>query len=308
MASRDIRSLDVAMLRAFDALMRERSVSRAAARLCLSQPAVSASLARLRDVFGDPLFRRTGHGVTPTPRALALASQVEKLLAEIAALLEGDGDFDPTGSNRVFRILGSDHQSAQILPELARHLADIGSAIRIVWEPPGQGAALPDRFARGDLDLAVIARVMPTAAADAAVLYEDDYVVASRVGHPCADEPMTLARFCELPQAFLGYGTSLLDDLIDAELARVGRRRRALVVVSSFAQLVDLLEHSDHVAVVGRRVALCHARQLAWQPPPLPLPRYRALVCWPARVEQDPGLLWLRDTVLRIARAAHLPT
>ena len=85
MAQRDIRSLDVAMLRTFDALLRERSVSRAAARLFLSQPAVSASLNRLRQVFDDPLFTRTGHGVTPTPRALALATQVEQLLADLAA-------------------------------------------------------------------------------------------------------------------------------------------------------------------------------------------------------------------------------
>jgi DNA-binding transcriptional LysR family regulator len=90
MNPRDIRSLDVGMLRTFDALMRERSVSRAAARLFLSQPAVSASLNRLREVFDDPLFTRTGHGVTPTPRAHALAPQIGKVLADLARLLEGD--------------------------------------------------------------------------------------------------------------------------------------------------------------------------------------------------------------------------
>src|SRR6478735_7820878 len=85
MNQRDIRSLDIGMLRTFDALMREQSVSRAAARLFLSQPAVSASLNRLREVFEDPLFTRTSHGVVPTARAHALAPQVEKLLADLAS-------------------------------------------------------------------------------------------------------------------------------------------------------------------------------------------------------------------------------
>ena len=87
---RELRSLDLSLLRTFDALMRERSVSRAAAHLFLSQPAVSASLNRLREVFGDPMFTRTAHGVTPTPRALALAPQIDKLLADLAALLDDE--------------------------------------------------------------------------------------------------------------------------------------------------------------------------------------------------------------------------
>src|SRR5687767_9886323 len=104
MGQRDIRSLDIGMLRAFDALMRERSVSRAAARLFLSQPAVSASLNKLREVFGDPLFTRTSHGVVPTARAHALAPQVQEVLRGIAGLLDADEAFDPARSSRIFRI------------------------------------------------------------------------------------------------------------------------------------------------------------------------------------------------------------
>jgi DNA-binding transcriptional LysR family regulator len=269
---------------------------------------VSASLARLREVFGDPLFRRTGHGVTPTPRALAMAAQVERLLGGMADLLDGERGFDPAGSDRVFRILGSDFQSAHVLPALAARLAALGSAIRIVWEPPGAAGPLADRFQRGELDLALIARVLPASVPDAQVLYEDDYVVAWRHGHPlAAADALTLDDFCAVPQVFLGYGTSVLDDLIDAELARWGRQRRAQVVVNSFAQLIDLLRRSDHVAVLGGRVAHAHRAELAWQPPPAPLalPRYRSMLCWPARAEHDAGLRWLRDTVREIALAAY---
>jgi DNA-binding transcriptional LysR family regulator len=302
MASRDIRSLDLAMLRTFDALMHERSVSRAAARLFLSQPAVSASLRRLREVFDDPLFRRTGHGVTPTPRALAMAAQVDKLLAELSALVAGDSAFDPAGSNRVFRIAGSDFPSQRFLPPLAQRLA-AGSALRIVWEPPGAGP-LAERLERGEIDLAVVARLQLPEDMESATLYEDAYVHVLRAGHPRADEPLTTQAFCEIPQVFLGYGTSVLDDLIDATLARQGLRRRVQVAVTSFAQIVHLLEHSDHAAVLGGRVAASFGARLRVRPLPFELPRYRALVCWPARAAHDAGLRWLRDQLLEIAAAA----
>jgi DNA-binding transcriptional LysR family regulator len=158
MNQRDIRSLDVGMLRTFDALMREKNVSRAAARLFLSQPAVSASLNRLREVFGDPLFTRTAHGVLPTERALALAPQVQKVLADLAALLEAERPFDPARQQRIFRIAGSDHASRMLLPALSRTLIALGSAIRIVWVPPGTWS-LAEHLHKGELDLAVIARI-----------------------------------------------------------------------------------------------------------------------------------------------------
>jgi DNA-binding transcriptional LysR family regulator len=268
--------------------------------LFLSQPAVSASLNRLRQVFDDPLFRRTGHGVTPTPRALAMAAQVDMLLVELSALVAGDAEFDPAVSNRVFRIAGSDFPSQRFLPPLAQRLAAAGSAVRIVWEPPGAGL-LADRLERGELDLAVVARVQMTERIESATLYEDAYVYALRAGHPRAAERPTLHSFCEIPQVFLGYGTSVLDDLIDATLARQGLRRRVQVAVTSFAQIVHLLEHSDHAAVLGGRVAASFGDRLRVQPLPFELPRYRSLVCWPARTAHDAGLRWLRDQLLDIA-------
>ena len=108
-----------------------RSVSRAAARLFLSQPAVSASLNRLREAFDDPLFTRHAHGVTPTPRAQALAAQVARVLDDIGALLEAGRAFDPGASERIFRVAGSDFASRNILPALGRTLAACGSATSV---------------------------------------------------------------------------------------------------------------------------------------------------------------------------------
>lgn len=263
MNPRDIRGLELGMLRTFDALMRERSVSRAAARLFLSQPAVSASLNRLRETFADPLFTRTAHGVVPTGRALALATPIEKVLADVAALLEADLPFDPATSSRIFRIAGSDHASQLILLALSQRLAACSSAIRLVWEHPGTWP-LADRLRKGELDLAVV------------------------------------DSFCATPQVFLGYGTSTLEDVIDETLAKSGRQRLPQIAVSSIGQIVNLLEHSNHGAVIGARVAQAHAGKLHAQPLPFVLPGYKVLVCWDTRANTDAGIDWLKGQILEI--------
>lgn len=300
MSQRDIRSLDIGMLRTFDALLRERNVSRAAARLFLSQPAVSASLNKLRQVFGDPLFTRTAHGVVPTARALALAPQVQKVLAELAALLE-EG-FDVARSQRIFRIAGSDHASRLLLPALSRTLVQAGSGVRLVWVPPGAWS-LAEHLRRGELDVAVVARIHVPRDLQTRLLYEDRYVYVSRRDHPRAHEPVTLDSFCATPQVFLGYGTSTFDDLIDETLARAGRRRLAQIAVSSFGQIVHQLLHSDHAAVLGGRVARHYADVLRIQPLPFELPAYQSLLCWDSRTDGDAGVQWLKQQIVEAVAA-----
>jgi DNA-binding transcriptional LysR family regulator len=296
MNGRDIRSLDIGMLRTFDALMRERSVSRAAARLFLSQPAVSASLNRLRETFADPLFTRTAHGVTPTPRAQSLAPQIDKVLADIAQLLEDQQPFDPARSSRIFRIAGSDHASRMILAPLSQLLVQAGSSVRLLWEPPGSWP-VAERLHKGELDLGVLSRIRRPQDIETEVLYEDHYVYVMRKDHPRAGEPVTLDSFCGIPQIFLGYGTSVLDDLIDEALAATGRQRLAQIAVSSFGQILHQLRHSEHAAVLGRRVARQFADELHIQPLPFPLAGYHALLCWAERSNGDAGIQWLRAQI-----------
>jgi DNA-binding transcriptional LysR family regulator len=305
MAQRDIRSLDVGMLRTFDALMRERSVSRAATRLFLSQPAVSASLNRLRDTFGDPLFTRTAHGVEPTARAQALAGQVERLLADLSAMLEPGEGFDPAASQRIFRISGGDYASHLLLPTLANELVACGSRVRIYWET-SSFLTLTERLRKGDFDIAVLPRLQPPSDCESALLYEDRYVVAVRRGHPTmghgATSGVTLEAFCASPHVFLGYGSSALDDLIDQVLARLGHTRNMSVAMTSFGQIVDLLAQTDHVAVMPLRVADRFRDLLAVHPLPFELQGYRSVVCWNRRSNSDAGVLWLKDALLRIGR------
>lgn len=299
MNQRDIRSLDFAMLRTFDVLMRERSVSRAAERLFLSQPAVSASLNRLRETFGDPLFTRTSHGMAPTARAQALAPQVEKVLLDIGLLLDADRPFDPATSARIFRIAGSDHTSQMVLPALGQRLAACASQVRIVWEPPGTWS-LADRLHSLELDLGVVARIRQPRDMELVAIYQDHYVYVTRNGHPQGNKPVSLDDFCATPQVFLGYGTSALEDEIDEALGRLGRKRLPQIAVSSFGQIVQLLQHSNHGAVIALRVAQTHADWLQVHSLPFELPGYQLLMCWDARAAGDAGVRWLKEEVVSI--------
>ncbi|MDB6001083.1 MAG: Transcriptional regulator, LysR family [Rhizobacter sp.] len=292
MAQADIRNLDIGMLRTFDALLRERSVSRAAARLFLSQPAVSASLKRLRDTFDDPLFTRTAHGVLPTPRALALASQVEAVLLEVSKLLNVDRGFDPASSDRIFRVSGSDYSSQRMLPGVCGDLVRIGSRVRVLWES-ASSATLAERLQRGDLDLGVLPRPSPPTNLEHQALYEDSYVAVARRGHPAFASGMTLEGFCAAPQVFFGYGTSWLDDHVDQVLARQGMRRNMQVAVTSFGQMAGFLAQTDHVSIFPRRVAIAHEATLESHPLPFDVPVYSVYLCWDRRSKEDAGVQWL---------------
>lgn len=302
----DIRSLDLALLRTFEALMQERSVSRAAGRLFLSQPAVSASLNRLRELFRDPLFTRTGQGVAPTARALTLAPDVSRILDDVRRLLDNLESFNPATATRIFRIAGSDHVSRLILAPLMRLLADCGSGIRIVWDPPHAGLA--HRLGQGELDLGVVAWLETPAEMRTQLLYRDEYVYVVRRDHPLAAGPVTLDAFCAVPQVFLGYGSSALEDLIDGTLARSGRWRTTQLALRSFDQIVYQLRHSDHAAVLGRRVVSHFAEHLAVHPLPFALPEYHMGLCWSPQADTDPGIVWLRATIARIVSDALPPS
>ena len=303
MPKRDIRSLDVGMLRSFDALMREGSVSRAATRLFVTQPAVSASLARLRETFGDPLFTRTAHGVLPTQRARELAPQVERVLADLLSLLAPQGAFDPASSQRIFRIFGGENASHVMLPTLVNDLARMGSGIRVFWETSSI-LAVAERLHKGEFDIALVPRQQPPTDCESEPVYGDHYVFVARNGHPSFTGGVTLDSFCAAAHVFLGYGSSALDEQIDGLLRQFGRERTRRVAMTTLAQIADLLSQTDHVAVMPYRVAHRFRHLVACMPLPFELPPYQLHACWNSRAAADAGIQWLRGELLRVGRQA----
>ena len=293
----DLRGVDLAMLRTFDALLRERSVSRAAARLFLSQPAVSASLKRLRLAFDDELFVRVQYGVEPTPRALLLAPGVEAVMTELQRLMSRHQAFDPAASDRILRVAGSDYLCRTLLPHLCRTLTQLGSRMRVSWSLADYSATA-DQLARGDIDLALIPRITQVTGLQTTVLAEDAYVGVARHGHPVLEGGLDLEAFCSYAHVVLGQSRSVLDDTIDSQLSRLDRRRHVQAGVNSFSQIVDLLVETDLIAVFPRRVAQRHSGLLATLPLPLTLPNYRLYACWHKRSESDEAVGWLRGQVV----------
>jgi DNA-binding transcriptional LysR family regulator len=299
---RHLRGLDIGMLRTFDALMRERSVSRAATRLFLSQPAVSGSLARLRQTFGDPLFKRSGHGVTPTPLALSMAGPVAQLLADMGRLLDAGRAFDPAASDRIFRIAGSDYSSRMILTPLLAGLQALHSTVRIAWEPPSFNT-LPERLRHGDVDLACAPLPSMPAGLPSALLFEEHFVLVARKGHPKLLQGDVFEAFCSSPHVFFGYRDPSFQSALDASLDSQGRRCFVQLRMPSFDQAADVVMHTDMVSVFPSRLARCFADRLDSFPLPVAIDAYQSRLYWDRSTTDDPGLCWLREQILQVARS-----
>ena len=199
----DIRNLDLNLLKALDALLDERSVTRAAARLALTQPAVSGMLTRLRDAFNAPLFIRAPHGMVPTLRAQALAAPVKQLLIDAETLLQ-PAIFEPLEANFTWTIAATDYAlKAVIVPFIAalKPLAP-GIRVRIIPESP---ATLLAQSERGEVDIALLTPHDTPPALHSRALYQEDYVCLMREDHPQASQPLTLDRFCALEHVLVSW-------------------------------------------------------------------------------------------------------
>lgn len=289
---RDIRALDLNLLKALDALLDERSVTRAAARLGLTQPAVSGMLTRLRENFGDPLFVRTQRGIVPTPRASGLAAPVKRVLGEIEALLRPPG-FEPSTAGFTLSLAATDYALRAVVVPFLSALRHRAPGIRVAVRPI-ESDRVQARLERGDLDLALLTPEATSPDLHARRLFEEHYVCALRRDHPdAADGHMPLDRFCALDHALVSYAGGGFRGVTDDALAGLGRERRVVVSVTSFLVLPDLLRASDLVAVVPRRL-ISGTEGLALLAPPLDIPGFTKVAAWHERTHRDPGHRWVR--------------
>lgn len=296
MGIRDIRSVDVGMLRAFSALMRERSVSRAAAALFLSQPAVSALLSKLRQLFDDPLFVRVKSGVEPTLRARQLAPRVDKALEQINALLVLDQPFELGESERVFRIFGATHASLDVLRAVGSEIVRTRSRARVVWDSP-RDRPLADLLRRGVLDMALVERDTAPAGVECRCVQEGEYVLIAGAQWQGPAAP-TIQEFCAHPQVIMGLGNQSLEEGIDAVVTRLGLERRPSIAAYAYIQMIDLVANAGMLAVVPRPTIDVYKGAVRILQCPVPLPPYRLWACWAHDAKDDAGAMWLKGLVL----------
>ncbi len=291
----NVRDLDLNLLRVFDAVLRERAVTAAAASLDLTQPAVSNALARLRALLGDPLFVRTPNGMDPTPFARELAEPVRQALALLESALAHGPGFDPANATRAFRFYMSGLGQIEFLPPLIERVQKQAPSVRleaVALDVEDIGGAL----AAGALDLAVgfLPGLGPPVRRRA--LFRDPYVCLMRAEHPVRS--LTKRKFLEASHALVTYRGG--HRVIEEALERAGLARRIALRVPHFTVVPMVLERTDLILTLPERVAKVFERRgrLRSLPPPVPIPAAEVAVHWHERFEADPGNRWLREMVI----------
>ena len=293
----ELGGVDLNLLAALDALLAEQRVARAAARVGLSQPAMSRALGRLRALLGDPLLVRDGARMRTTPRADALGPRVRRILAEVKATLLEAAPFDPAADRRTFVIATNDYCGAVLLPGLIQRLRREAPLVDLKVRALGPSTPV-EALAEGALDLAIGTFLEGTAGLVEQVLLEDGFVCVVRAGHPLARPRLTLRRYAEAEHLLVsapGEGPGVAD----LALAERGLARRVAVRVPYFLVAARLVASTDLVLTLPRRLAEVVAADagLVLLKPPLPLPRFEVTLVGHPRAAADPALAWLRALI-----------
>ncbi len=296
---RTLSGLDLNLLVLVQALLEERHVTRAAARTGTSQPAMSRALARARELFGDPLLVRAGGTYQLTPRAQALLPRLEEMLQSASELLR-PAAFDPRSAKGAVRIATPDVVAFLLVPSLLRRFAERapGLDLELVrWEPDWPGLVH-----RGEVDLAVGFPSGTEPDLHARPLFESDWAVVLRRGHPALRKRWTPELYASLDHvtvALAGRGALRVDDV----LTRLGLTRHVALRVPYPLLTPFLVAETDLVLTIVRWLAVRLSKQagLVVRRPPVPLPRVGVPLVWHDRVHYDPRQKWVRQQLVEAA-------
>jgi len=294
-----LRGIDLNLLVVLEALLAERHISRAALRLQLSQPAVSHSLARLRQLLDDPLLVRGQGGLVLTPRAHELTGPLAEALAQVRILL-GPGGFQPSTARRTFRLAMSDYGALVVLPRLLRTVRRAAPNIDLVITQASR-ETMTAQVADGEIDLALGAFAFEPEGVRTAVLFDDDFACA--VDAATVRDTGRLDHVAYLARSHvLVTGATERGEAIDAAVARLGGRRKIACAVPHWSVAPGLILGTNMVLTTARRTleALADDR-LAIFEAPFAIPGFTYSMIWPEKAEADPGLTWLRERVLQAA-------
>jgi DNA-binding transcriptional LysR family regulator len=301
----DLSRVDLRLLLALEALLEEHNVTRAAARLKISQPALSGRLVRLRSLFSDPLFVPAAHGrgVVPTPRAVEMKPALAAALAQLRRILEGPPVFEPSRSRRTFVIAIQDNPAAILMPGLIPRLMAAAPATRLALIHPGRDIA--EKLEQGEVDVLVgLASNTLGGHMIRRPLFEDRLLTAQRKGHPRGRGPLALDTFCALDHLLISADGGGFSGMVDAALAAIGRQRRVAVSIQSYALAPMVLATSDCLCTLPSRFLKRFARQLDFAPPPLDMAPVSLMALWHPLHQDDPAHGWLREQLFEAARWA----
>lgn len=295
----DIRGIDLNLLVVLDVLLEERSVTRAAARLHVTQSTVSGMLARLRDALGDPLFVRTRTGIAPTPRAEAMAGPLRAWLLEARALV-APARFDAARWDATVAVGATDYTQHVLFPGLIRSLRERAPRLRVAVHALVFAEAA-ERLASGTFDLVVTAAGWAPPGLPSRLLCRERYVLAMAAHHPLARKRrITLGDFCAYDHVLVSPSGGAFAGPVDEMLARRGQRRNVRFSVPSFALVPDLLAGADLLSVLPERLVAGRRDIRTYRPPIGPDP-VEMVAVWHPRLDGDPAHRWLRETLAETA-------
>lgn len=288
--------IDIRLLAVFDEIYKSRSVTAAAEALDLGQPAVSVALSKLRHHFGDQLFVRTSAGMEPTPFGEDLMRPVRAVLEAMEVVLGQSNDFEPTSSERTFRICMTDISQLILLPGLLEKVRVAAPGIRIQVFPITND--LSRQLESGDADLALGFLPQLETGFYQQVLFRQSFVCMVSKNHPRIAGTLTLAQFQKEDHASISSsGSAPL--IIDREIARQEISRRIVLEIPNFLGAAFVVEHTDLVVTIPKRLGDVLQGRGAYQifPVPFPLPDYEVKQLWHQRFHNDPGNRWLRRVI-----------
>jgi len=286
-----VRKVDLGLLTTLQALVEERSITRAAERMYLSQPAMSRAFDRLQELFNDELLVRTRQGYEPTLRALHLYAEIERLLPSLEGLLRGD-DFDPATATDTFRIAATDYATSVVFPPFMARLKTHAPHVALEVFPFTD--TVFRRLETNALDLALWVNNAPKELRSQ-VLFHDRFMCLVRTGHPIGKDKLTLEHYLSYPHASVTLAEGrqgIIDEILDEK----GLQRRVQLKIPYFASAAWTIEYSDMVLTVPKRLAgrLAKIARVRLVAPPIELAEFRYIQVWHPRMDSDLAHQWLR--------------
>ncbi|MGR6740291.1 LysR family transcriptional regulator [Pseudomonas chlororaphis] len=292
----NLRRLDINLLLTLDVLLAEHNVTRAAQRLNLSQPSVSVHLAKLREIFGDPLLLPGPRGMRPTARADELREPLRRALEALELAVSPASPFDPGAAANTWSVSASDYgESTVILPALAGLRATApGTRLAVLELEPGR---LVRQAEQGRIDLALHTSEDSPPGLRRRVLFSERYVLVGRAGHPRLQRRPSLAQFGKLEHVVVSPDGGGFHGVTDSALGEVGLTRRVVLSVPHFLFVLSALASTDLVAMLPARLVRDNPA-LKVVEPPLEVPGYEMAMLWHERCHRDPAHQWLREFIV----------
>jgi DNA-binding transcriptional LysR family regulator len=308
----NISRIDLNLLVYLDVLLREKNVTRAADQLGITQPAMSNSLRRLRDLFNDPLLIRTSQGMTPTERALELQPQVRDILSNVEKAVQPSAEFNIAESDRVFRIMASDYAESTLIPGLLNEIRDIAPNIRLDILTPSD-VTFQD-VEKGKVDMAINRFDYLPQSFHQITVWRDNFTCLMSTDNPIVKDfnldSYMQAHHIWVSKTGMGVGVGMTPSdtqrlgWVDEALGDIDKQRHIRVFTRHYQVAALLAEQPDLIATLPRQAAMLHVRHghLCIQPPPFPIVPIELKMAWSPLLHHNPGHTWMRRLIVEVAQ------